>query len=79
MNNESKIEETELPVMMYIHGFRSGANGSKRDQLQTHFEGKFRVIAPEVDADPEKSLAVINDIIAREKPQVLVGTSLGDG
>ena len=77
MNNESRIEESKLPVMMYIHGFRSGANGSKRDQLQKHFEGKFRVIAPEVDADPEKSLAVINDIIAREKPQVIVGTSLG--
>ena len=46
MNNESKKKETELPVMMYIHGFRSGANGSKRGQLQKHFEGKFRVIAP---------------------------------
>ncbi|MBD5220502.1 MAG: hypothetical protein HDS72_09800 [Bacteroidales bacterium] len=66
-----------LPVMMYIHGFRSGANGSKREQLQKHFEGKFRVIAPEVDADPETSLAKINRIIAQERPQIIVGTSLG--
>lgn len=66
-----------LPVMMYIHGFRSGANGSKREQLQKHFEGKFRVIAPEVDADPETSLAKINEIIAQENPQLIVGTSLG--
>ena len=66
-----------LPVMMYIHGFRSGANGSKREQLQKHFEGRYRVIAPEVDADPEISLAVINNLIAREKPRIIVGTSLG--
>ena len=68
---------SQLPVMMYIHGFRSGANGSKREQLQQHFEGRYRVIAPEVDADPEKSLAKLNEIIAREKPEIIVGTSLG--
>lgn len=67
----------QLPVMMYIHGFRSGANGSKREQLQEHFEGRYRVIAPEVDADPEKSLAILNEIIAKEKPEIIVGTSLG--
>ena len=60
--------KNNLPVMMYIHGFRSGANGSKREQLQKHFEGRYRVIAPEVDADPEISLCKINDIIARENP-----------
>lgn len=67
----------QLPVMMYIHGFRSGANGSKREQLQEHFDGRYRVIAPEIDADPEKSLAAINEIIAHEKPEIIVGTSLG--
>ena len=76
MNKEEHIKNN-LPVMMYIHGFRSGANGSKREQLQKHFEGKFRVIAPEVDADPEASLAKINDVIAQEHPQIIVGTSLG--
>lgn len=69
--------KAQLPVLMYIHGFRSGANGSKREQLQQHFEGRYRVIAPEVDADPDKSLSIINEIIAREKPEVIAGTSLG--
>lgn len=75
--NKITPKEAELPVMMYIHGFRSGANGSKRELLQKHFEGKFRVVAPEVDADPETSLAKINEIIAQEHPQIIVGTSLG--
>lgn len=66
-----------LPVMMYIHGFRSGAKGSKCGQLQEHFAGRYRVISPEVDADPEKSLVKLNGIIAKEKPEIIVGTSLG--
>lgn len=62
---------------MYIHGFRSGANGSKREELQKHFGDRYRVIAPEVDADPEKSLAIINETISRERPEIIIGTSLG--
>ena len=77
MMNIGEHIKNNLPVMMYIHGFRSGANGSKREQLQKHFEGRYRVIAPEVDADPEISLCKINDIIARENPHIIVGTSLG--
>ena len=75
--HEAALRELSLPVMMYIHGFRSGVNGSKRDELQQHFEGRYRVVAPEVDADPEKSLTIINEMIAREKPEIIVGTSLG--
>ncbi|MDE6206549.1 MAG: hypothetical protein K2M55_01950 [Muribaculaceae bacterium] len=75
--HEAALREFNLPVMMYIHGFRSGANGSKQKELQQYFEGCYRVIAPEVDADPEKSLTIINEMIAREKPEIIVGTSLG--
>lgn len=77
MKKSNIDKKEELPVMMYIHGFLSGANGSKREQLQKHFEGKYRVIAPEVDANPESSLLRINEIIEQEKPQLIVGTSLG--
>lgn len=71
------MNESNLPVMMYIHGFRSGTNGSKRAQLLRQFGDRYRVIAPEVDADPEQSLAKLNEIIAQEKPEIIVGTSLG--
>ena len=63
--------------MMYLHGFMSGANGAKQRQLQKHFKGRWRVIAPELDADPEKSLTVIDELIERERPEIIVGTSLG--
>ncbi len=77
MSSITNIQNESLPVLMYIHGFRSGANGSKREQLQKHFEGRYRVIAPELDAEPEESLAKLNEMITIEKPKIIVGTSLG--
>lgn len=71
------MNKEELPVMMYIHGFLSGANGTKQQQLQKRYKGKYRVIAPEVDADPDKALAIINEIISKERPEIIIGTSLG--
>ena len=67
----------ELPMMMYVHGFMSGSNGAKQRQLQKHFKGRFRVVAPELDADPDKSLEILNRIIEDENPEIIVGTSLG--
>lgn len=79
---EEKIRLTVLfstptPVMMYLHGFMSGANGAKQRQLQERFKGRYRVIAPELDADPEHSLEIINREIERERPEIIIGTSLG--
>lgn len=73
-NNDNK----NLPVMMYVHGFMSGgAHGSKQKALQKQFKGRYRVIAPELDADPDKSLNILNEVIKQEKPEIIVGTSLG--
>ena len=73
--NGKKMENK--PVLMYIHGFMSGANGSKQKELKTHFGHKCRVLAPELDADPDKSLDILNEIIREEQPEIIVGTSLG--
>lgn len=67
----------DLPVMMYLHGFMSGANGAKQKQLQRHFKGRYRVIAPELTGNPDESLAVINKLIEKERPEIIIGTSLG--
>ena len=71
------LGDKTYPVMMYVHGFLSGSNGSKQQQLQKHFKGRYRVIAPELDADPDKSLTLLNKIIKEEKPVIIIGTSLG--
>lgn len=77
IKNENGEENSELPVMMYLHGFMSGANGAKQRQLQKLFKGRYRVIAPELDADPDHSLDIINKTIETEKPEIIIGTSLG--
>lgn len=78
MKNKSKMKEIDnIPVMMYIHGFMSGTNGAKQKQLEQHFIKHYRVIAPELDADPDSSLAKLNEIIKQEKPEIIIGTSLG--
>ena len=75
MKTENK--QDKLPVMMYLHGFMSGANGAKQRQLQRHFKGRYRVIAPELTANPVESLEIINALIEQEKPEIIIGTSLG--
>ena len=77
MKDEKYDGGQNLPVMMYLHGFMSGANGSKQRQLQKLFKGRYRVIAPELDADPDHSLDVINKTIKAKKPEIIIGTSLG--
>ena len=77
MTNINCNKNDNLPVMMYLHGCMSGANGAKQRQLQKRFKGQFRVIAPELYAKPEISLKIINELIEKEKPEIIVGTSLG--
>lgn len=62
---------------MYLHGFMSGANGAKQRQLQKRYEGRYKVIAPELTANPDESLSIINEIIDKENPEIIIGTSLG--
>lgn len=72
-----KEETKDKPVMMYIHGFMSGSNGTKREQLEEQYGEKYRIVVPELDADPDSSLAKINKIIKEENPEIIIGTSLG--
>lgn len=55
----------------------SGSNGTKQQQLARKLKGRYKVIAPELTADPDASLAIINEVIAQYRPEVIVGTSLG--
>ncbi len=77
MNEINNEINDRLPVMMYLHGFMSGANGAKQRQLQKRFKGRYSVIAPELDADPESSLEIINREIERVRPEIIIGSSLG--
>lgn len=66
-----------MKTLLYIHGFMSGSNGTKSKQLAKKFKDKYTVIAPELTADPDLSIDIINEYIDKYNPDIIVGTSLG--
>ena len=66
-----------MKTLLYIHGFMSGSNGTKSKQLSKKFKNIYNVITPELTADPDSSIEIINKYIDEYKPDIIVGTSLG--
>ncbi|MDE6238640.1 MAG: hypothetical protein K2M54_01475 [Muribaculaceae bacterium] len=56
------------PVMLYLQVDRNEMTDSVGAALQKHFGGTYRVII----IDTDKSLTAVNEIMARENPQIVV-------
>ena len=68
--------ENEKKYAIYIHGIGSGAkSGTKSAFLR--FLPDYEWICPEVNEDPEESLAKIDEYVRVFSPAVIAGTSLG--
>lgn len=65
-----------MKYILYIHGFMSGANGTKGKQLSKKLKN-YTILTPELTADPDKSLSIINTFIEKYNPEIIIGTSLG--
>ena len=63
--------------LLYIHGFMSGANSYTVRRLIARYGHLYEILSPELNGDPHYSLSLINSIIAKEKPRLIVGSSLG--
>lgn len=62
--------------LVYFHGFASsGASGSAQ-LLRTRFRSD-RVVAPDIPLDPAEALPFLKAYCAAEKPDLIVGTSMG--
>ena len=62
--------------MLYVHGFASSGSSGTVMTLRRHL-ATWRVIAPDLPVDPFEALDLLRDIVAKEKPDVVVGTSMG--
>ena len=62
--------------MMYVHGFASSGSSGTVMALRKHMTG-WEVIAPDLPVDPFEALNLLRDIVATEKPEIVVGTSMG--
>ena len=62
--------------LLYVHGFASsGQTGSVRT-LRLLLPGAT-VIAPDLPVEPEEALGLLRNIVASERPDLIIGTSMG--
>lgn len=62
--------------MMYVHGFASSGSSGTVMNLRRSLPG-WRVVAPDLPVDPFESLELLRRLVQEEKPEIVVGTSMG--
>jgi len=65
-----------MPKLLYIHGFASCGKGQKSTALSRYF-GEENVVAPDLPAEPDKAVSLLETLISEEKFDLLAGSSLG--
>lgn len=63
-------------TVMYVHGFGSAASTNTVKVLQTLMPNA-RVIAEDIPLNPTEAMQMLNDMCANEKPDLIIGTSMG--
>lgn len=66
----------EKKYAIYIHGAGSGARSGTKSAFLRYMPD-YEWICPEVNEDPEESVAVIDEYVKVFSPAVIAGTSLG--
>lgn len=61
-------------MILYIHGFRSSSQARKGQILKKHFEN---VLTPTLLISPLEAVDFLDDIIAKNKIDLIIGSSLG--
>lgn len=62
--------------LLYVHGFASSGSSGTVMTLRRHLD-EWRVIAPDLPVDPFEALDLLRSVVAEEKPDVVMGTSMG--
>ena len=63
-------------TILYLHGFASsGQNGTVR--AMTTLLPETRIIAPDIPVEPQEALTFLNDLCAKENPDLIIGASMG--
>ena len=62
--------------LLYVHGFASSGSSGTVMTLRRHLSA-WRVIAPDLPVDPFEALEMLRALVETEKPDVVVGTSMG--
>ena len=63
-------------TMLYVHGFASSGQSGTVTRLRTVMP-QARVIAPDLPVNPHEAIALLHTICEQEKPDLIIGTSMG--
>lgn len=62
--------------LLYVHGFASSGSSGTVMTLRRHLS-TWQVVAPDLPVDPFEALEFLRRVVDEEKPDVVVGTSMG--
>lgn len=62
--------------LLYVHGFASSGSSGTVMTLRRYLDA-WSVIAPDLPVDPFEALELLRGTVAKEAPDVVVGTSMG--
>lgn len=65
-----------MKKLIYFHGFGSSATSGTVKTLRTLLTD-FEVIAPDIPVDPAEALPFLKELCVKEKPDIVIGTSMG--
>ena len=63
-------------TVLYVHGFASSGQSGTVTRLRTVMP-QARVIAPDLPINPHEAIALLHTICQQEKPDLIIGTSMG--
>ena len=63
-------------TVLYVHGFASSGQSGTVTRLRTVMP-QARVIAPDLPVNPHEAIALLHTICEQEKPNLIIGTSMG--
>jgi predicted esterase YcpF (UPF0227 family) len=66
-----------MKKILFLHGFFASGSCIPAIALHEAFEGRVRVITPDLPIHPKEALTFIHQLCDKEKPDLLVGNSNG--
>lgn len=69
---------SQMKTILYVHGFgSSGASGTVMMLRQMLYPHGVKVIAPDLPVKPLEAITLLQDLVEKENPDLIIGTSMG--
>lgn len=68
-----------MKKILYLHGFSSAGSTGTATNLRNHLFADYgvTVVSPDIPVSPAQAVSFIEQIVTEEKPDLVIGTSMG--